>query len=152
MQDVNIQSICAITAARIKSVLEIDPLDFTYTIVADTIFGGLEIELGIINACLPLLRPLLRKLTSSSTGLTTYNTNPGRSDGFNSSQTKSSTIASSKNFSRLRENVYPLHDMETSIHGGADLERLCDYERPGDVLVQKDVYVYSTATGPSNQY
>jgi hypothetical protein len=49
------------SAARIKSVLDLDPLDFTYTVVQDTIFGGLEVELGIINACLPVLRPLFGK-------------------------------------------------------------------------------------------
>jgi len=64
-----IKSICAITAARIKSVVDINPLDFTYTVVPDSIYGGLELELGIINACLPLLRHLFRNIFGSSSDL-----------------------------------------------------------------------------------
>lgn len=71
------------SAVRIKCILDLAPLDFTYTIVNDTIFGGLEIELGIINACLPILRPLFGKVFAAT------------SAGFTSAWSKQSNLNSS---------------------------------------------------------
>lgn len=48
------------SALRIKALLELDPNDFSYTILVDVIYGGLEVTLGTTNACLPFFRPLLK--------------------------------------------------------------------------------------------
>ncbi|ROW14766.1 hypothetical protein VPNG_03832 [Cytospora leucostoma] len=58
--------ICGLTAARINSIVSLDAMDFTYTVVPDLIFGALEIELGIVVACLPILRPVGRKVLGSN--------------------------------------------------------------------------------------
>jgi hypothetical protein len=44
-------------------------MDFTYTVVNDLIFAALELELGIVVANLPLMRPLMRKAFGSSGAL-----------------------------------------------------------------------------------
>ncbi|KAK5991669.1 hypothetical protein PT974_07702 [Cladobotryum mycophilum] len=53
--------ICGITAARVKFVLELDPKEFAYNSATQSIVAALELELGIVNGCLPILRPLVRK-------------------------------------------------------------------------------------------
>ncbi|PHH71188.1 hypothetical protein CDD82_6688 [Ophiocordyceps australis] len=113
--------ICAFTAARIKSVLDLDPMDFTYTMIPDLIFGALEIELGIINACLPLLRPLLLKFFGSGSDLDAV---PRR---------KIESQPSNKNDS---------WNSNTRAASDPDEERLYMSMLPQDVVVQKDVYVY----------
>ncbi|PHH64773.1 hypothetical protein CDD81_4035 [Ophiocordyceps australis] len=113
--------ICAFTAARIKSVLDLDPMDFTYTMIPDLIYGALEIELGIINACLPLLRPLLLKFFGSGSDLDSV---PRR---------KIESQPSNKNDS---------WNSHTRAASDPDEERLYKAMLPQDVVVQKDVYVY----------
>ena len=62
--DANILSrICILSGVRLKFVLAIDYSDFTYTIVDFAIFGALEPLLAIISACLPILQPVLAKLS-----------------------------------------------------------------------------------------
>ncbi|KAK8054431.1 hypothetical protein PG996_013732 [Apiospora saccharicola] len=58
--------VCLFSSLRIKAVLDLAPTDFTYTVAEDLTFGALELQLGIINACLPLLRPIWKKLLGSS--------------------------------------------------------------------------------------
>lgn len=115
--------ICGLTAARIKSVLELDPLDFTYSVVPDLIFGALEIELGIVNACLPILRPLVRKVFGSdSTFLRGWSKkSEGNSD---SSKThKNSGLSDNGGFERLAENTYPLNNTAHQIYSDGEMSR-----------------------------
>ena len=52
--------ICGLVAAR-----TLDPSGFTLSVMPGLNFGGLEIELGVVNACLPILRPLVCKTLGS---------------------------------------------------------------------------------------
>ena len=56
-----VSSICVITIFRIVSTLNLNFGDFTYTLPYLAISTDLEPILGIINACLPVMRPALRK-------------------------------------------------------------------------------------------
>lgn len=56
-----ISSICVITIFRIVSTLILNFGDFSYTLPYLAISTDLEPILGIINACLPVMRPALRK-------------------------------------------------------------------------------------------
>lgn len=51
--------ICFLAAFRFKYVIATDPLDFTYDGEIAGIPGELELYLGIIGACLPLISPPL---------------------------------------------------------------------------------------------
>ena len=64
--------ICVFSALRIVAVVRLDPLDFTYSSVPDIIYGGLEVQLGIINACLPMLQPLVSKAVGANSKLGPY--------------------------------------------------------------------------------
>jgi hypothetical protein len=37
-------------------------MNFTVTVVEDALWSGLEITLGIINACLPVIQPAVRRI------------------------------------------------------------------------------------------
>ncbi|KAI2628999.1 hypothetical protein GGS21DRAFT_526924 [Xylaria nigripes] len=151
--------ICGLTAARISSVLELDD-DFTYSVIPDLIFGALEIELGIVNACLPILRPLLNKLFGG-------NKPPSSKESDNRGKTSATLKASSKlrllrnrslEFSTddsypLTEGVAGLPPNETMaqahmkpIHG----HEIDEEQGSGDIIVRKDLYVYRTPFQPSS--
>lgn len=55
-------SVCTMSALRIESLVRLNPADFSYTVLDDCIYGGLEVALGTTNACLPFFRPLLKRL------------------------------------------------------------------------------------------
>ncbi|KAI1439380.1 hypothetical protein F5Y02DRAFT_405874 [Annulohypoxylon stygium] len=101
--------ICGLSAARIKSVLSLDPLDFTYSVVTDLIFGALEIELGIVNACLPILRPLVRKVFQSES--TFFKGWSKKTNSIASKTYKSSTSNSNRKFRYLPDDIYPLREV-----------------------------------------
>lgn len=98
--------ICIFTGLRIKSVLDLDPLDFTYTMVDDLIFGGLEIELGIINACLPLLQPILKKVLGSKSTWTNKSTDK---------ETRTWATKRDNTFHRMHDDSFPLNDCVASV-------------------------------------
>ncbi|KAF2441948.1 hypothetical protein P171DRAFT_434542 [Karstenula rhodostoma CBS 690.94] len=60
--------ICVITIARIILIKDLVPLDTTYTSSHIFFFTILEPLLGIILACLPVLRPAMSQITSVFTG------------------------------------------------------------------------------------
>lgn len=107
--------ICALSAARIHTVLELDDEDFTYTVVPDLIFGALEIELGIVNACLPNLAPVVSKCFGpKSTFRRTMNkvwpnswfaSKDGKTDGRNGKKNKKNDCGD-KNYDHLHGNAY----------------------------------------------
>lgn len=59
-------SVCTMSGLRIESLVRLDPVDFSYTVLDDCIFGGLEVALGTTNACLPFFRPLLKLVPTPS--------------------------------------------------------------------------------------
>lgn len=57
--------ICVLSAVRIKSIVDLDLLDFSYSVVPDGVYSVLEPCLGVINASLPVLQPVTEKLATS---------------------------------------------------------------------------------------
>lgn len=59
-------SVCFATAWRTYNVIEFSKpasrMNFTMTVVEDALWSGLEINLGIINACLPVMPPALQHI------------------------------------------------------------------------------------------
>ncbi|KAF3480941.1 uncharacterized protein GIQ15_06288 [Arthroderma uncinatum] len=53
--------VCIFSALRIYALLKLSVQDFSFSVINDANFGGLEVELGTINACLPFYRPLAAK-------------------------------------------------------------------------------------------
>lgn len=56
--------VCIMNAARIGTTIVADEADYTYTLSNVAIFSGLEIWLGIVAACVPLMKPLLTSFAS----------------------------------------------------------------------------------------
>ena len=54
--------VCIISILRIVAVLNLDTADLTYTAVPAHIYSVLEPTLGIISACLAIMRPLFEKI------------------------------------------------------------------------------------------
>ncbi|KAI0543531.1 hypothetical protein F4679DRAFT_577540 [Xylaria curta] len=147
--------ICGLTAARINSVLGLKEEDFTYSVVPDLIFGALEIELGIVNACLPILRPLLgkffgRKIPSSKE----WDYKSERSNDTSRLYNKS-CLPKRRSFERLPDVPHRLIDTVTGLpsnetiaqaHMGSvhDLE-MGQKSVSGDIVVRKDVYIYQSS-------
>jgi hypothetical protein len=139
------------SAARIKSVLDLDPLDFTYTVVQDTIFGGLEVELGIINACLPVLRPLFGKaFTAKSTLSNSWSrkTEPSSQKPISTwSHTKAQSR--SKKFKRLEDDSFIMSELTSTCDAEFDMEGQPGQAQnviPGEVTVTRNVHVYTSPT------
>lgn len=151
------QRICCLTAARIKSVLSLDPLDFTYSVVPDLVFGALEIELGIVNACLPLLRPVLNKLSGSEWDFATGWTRKTDMGDRSSKNQKGSGYVNHRSFDRLPDNIYPLSGVAPGASTNhstarAHVDSFDDLEEggpkhPGDIMVRKAFYISRTSLG-----
>ena len=60
------ESVCFATAWRIHQVIFVSSpsaqREFSSSVVGDALWSGLEINLGIINACLPLIPPALQQI------------------------------------------------------------------------------------------
>ena len=107
------ERICIISAFRIKSIADLDFTDFTYSLINDGIWSALEPLLGIVNACLPILQPVIAKvgetsLFSRSRGSSKASNSKGSSDQ-SSTKPLHPDESDTKNFHRLY-NHYPLED------------------------------------------
>lgn len=102
-------SICVITILRIKALYDLDLTDITYSIGPMGLWTGLEPTLGIINACLPVIQPILHKLSQKNVF------------SWGQSATKRGHVGSGvqgahegggeytrKKFQRLDDHIYPL--------------------------------------------
>ncbi|MCJ1373405.1 hypothetical protein MMC20_004633 [Loxospora ochrophaea] len=71
---------------RIPAILHISELDFTGTVLLDTVWGALEILLGVVTACLPLLQPPLARTVGKDSALRSLlrNISYGRRSTWNS--------------------------------------------------------------------
>lgn len=108
------ERICIISAFRIKSIADLDFMDFTYSLINDGIWSALEPLLGIVNACLPILQPVIAKvgetsLFSRSRGSSKAGNSKGSSDQ-SSTKPLHPDESDTKNFHRLYNHVYPLED------------------------------------------
>ncbi|KAI6083235.1 hypothetical protein F4821DRAFT_245226 [Hypoxylon rubiginosum] len=145
--------ICGLTAARIKSILDLDLLDLTYSNVPDLMFGALELELGIINACLPILGPLVDRTFRPSMALLRGRVKRMK---VNSASLKSSGFINTGNYECLKDDIHTLSKVGPRIMSKqtttqAHDQALNDLENGrglhlGDIIVRKDVYISRAPT------
>ncbi|KAI5923169.1 hypothetical protein F4810DRAFT_226154 [Camillea tinctor] len=90
--------ICVISLLRVIWLHNWQFDDMTYTVIPGAIYSILEPTLGVINACLPTMRPVLRKI-SGNHGFTWSQNRKNGTDEFNlsknSEQTQESRVAGS---------------------------------------------------------
>ncbi|KAI1500752.1 hypothetical protein F5X99DRAFT_385366 [Biscogniauxia marginata] len=145
--------ICGLTAARIHSVLALDPLDFTHSVVPDIILGALEIELGVVNACLPILRPLIRKAFESHPAFSwEWSKKTGTTSASSKSRKGHMFMKNNMSFQLLPDNEYPLVEVVPGVRLNEAMARAhidsfgesgsSIVPRMGDIVVQKDLYIY----------
>ncbi|RYC57891.1 hypothetical protein CHU98_g8303 [Xylaria longipes] len=148
--------ICGLTAARISSVLGLKEDDFTYSVVPDLILGALEIELGIVNACLPILPPLVGKISGrKSLSSKEWSKNSGMNSNGSKTHGKNRLLKIGS-FERLPDDSYQLEKAVMGLPSNetmaqAHIQSVSDPEvgeQPvsGDIMVRKDLYVYRTYT------
>lgn len=132
-------------------------MDFTYSMIPDIILGGLEINLGIINACLPILRPLFKNWlgpTSILASVWTKKTENGGSNNSNGTWHSQKPALQNKNFHRLQENQFSIDNTSsiplTEARAEYDLEsqgaKGNAHGGNGNIMVQKDIYMYRTSS------
>jgi hypothetical protein len=119
-------SICVLTGLRIHAIEELVPSDITFTQVHFALFNVLETLLGILNTCLPVLRPVLKKIPITKSFSWTKNTKEtGSSDARSYQKTwyRRNKVPSSyrsklgdPDFQRIDEHRYPLNEI-TSVDG-----------------------------------
>ena len=114
--DGDVYRICIITVLRIVSVANLDLNDISYSGIDDAILSELEPCLGIINACLPVIPPVVSQVFRpaiskwriwSRSGSTAQNTHEGPPFARQSLRPSDSEA---KDFRDLEEDVYPLTD------------------------------------------
>ena len=114
-------SICIISIIRIDAINRLNYSDITYSVVLDSIFTALEPTLGVINACLPLLQPVVSKCSSSTMfSWSRLRSSVGTSRrGLKPKETpcEPSDGPQSGKFHRMPADLYPLTDVTaTQIH------------------------------------
>lgn len=108
------RSICIITTLRVRYIVDLDYSNTTKSFASVGLLAILEPLLGIVNACLPVMRPVLQKFSKTNLlSRTGKNTNAsGRASGH-----KVFTVGSGSGqgnyFRRLGEGSYPLKGMNS---------------------------------------
>lgn len=159
--------ICIITILRIVSVVNLDLNDLSYSGIDDAIWSELEPCLGIINACLPVLPPVMSHIFHPAvcrwkTWTGSSNTAQGTRTGPSfARQGLRANDSEAKNFRRLEEDVYPLTSVsfgggqnhaDAVAHGRSDLASGYPDARSGrathgsdDIMVMKGWQVQSSS-------
>ena len=109
--------ICVLSVVRVVAISKLDFADATYNIVLDNIMSALEPTLGVINACLPLLQPIIPKVSETKIVTWFRSLTTLRSSGTGLSKTVSkqpSGESKSHHFERLTPDLYPLSDFSTT--------------------------------------
>lgn len=113
-----VSRICIITLLRIIIINDMDLTNFTYGAAALARWSVLEPTLGIVNACLPLMRPVIQKFHKANILSWIKCTKGARKESsskrrwFNGSKwTSGDTDETDKqSFRRLADHLYPLED------------------------------------------
>ena len=150
--------ICIVSILRIKYLNELNPHDITYSIAPLGLFTLLEPTLGIISACLPVIRPVINNLLKKPTL-------PTSSEYLTSKASRSAPARHSshgpnggfapKRFQRLDDHAYPLTNRYSNFNevGGSandacsrdqDVEEQAYVSDPGD---RKNAVVVNTKSG-----
>lgn len=159
--------IIGVTSARIKFMLELDASDSTYSISTITLLSALVPLLGFINANLPVLPPVLKKIFRSSLGWSSGGGPSSGSGGYNKKSAGNNTIGSARShqFERLGEESAPeIPLVSFNKHHSRALRGDDKVERPpgnqhstegaDEIYITRDWEVRSVSAGtdaPSNQ-
>ena len=114
-------SICLLCAVRIKYILGLETTNLTYTLPLFGVFAAMEPLLGIINACLPTLPPVLKKIRNSSVFSSDHPTKSFSSfmkpSSWRSTQDKRSHHGGDDHFERIIDDLeHPLVDIPPRTH------------------------------------
>lgn len=108
------ESICIISAFRIKSIADLEFTDFTFSLINDGIWSALEPFLGIVNACLPILQPVIAKVGETTLFSRTRGSSKASNSKVSTDQNSTKLLhpdeSDTKHFHRLYNHVYPLED------------------------------------------
>lgn len=98
-------------------IIRLDYEDLSYSVELDGIWTFLEPALGIINACLPVLQPVLSRFLNFSILKWAKNVSTGKT-ALRQRPSPSSPLEEkandSRKFKRLDEHLYPLTNMSTT--------------------------------------
>ena len=156
--------ICVVTILRIVSVHNLSLTDLSYSAVDDGIWSDLEPCLGIVNACIPVLKPAFAELSNSKAFAWTHrtskssNTSPSDWPKKPVSPAKQGYDADRRMFEMLEDDGFPLTEgvsrmnvgSETCI-GKAEKRDLEDVEvgiNPGDIRVTRGWEINSVLNNP----
>lgn len=109
-------SICVISIVRIVAIKELDlSSDVTYDLVLDDVTTALEPTLGVINACLPILQPVVSKFSGSTMLVwSKWRSSGGTSRerlGPKGTPLEPPNDSKPRKFHRLHADLYPLTDV-----------------------------------------
>lgn len=140
--------ICIITILRIKYLNDLDLHNITYSIAPEGLFTLLEPTLGIISACLPVVRPVLNKLSKNAPIPSTeqYGSKSARAASARHSSHGQNGGFAPKRFQRLDDYAYPLTDTYRNFNDVAGPENDAS---SGDQDVEEHAYV-SDPSGQKN--
>lgn len=105
-----IHRICIISILRLNELARLDLNDLTYNLAKVAVWTGLEPMLGVINACLPVIQPVVKKILESNI-FSRSSRNRNNSKVWMSGSSKSGKKSNTGNinsFHRLEETSYPL--------------------------------------------
>lgn len=120
-------SVCGCSAWRIRVIQYYDFIDIFYGLVDLGVSTSLELHLGVIIACIPVIPPAFAHLKSTFQNITSYTTRHTTKSGSGSGpknldrasihvSSKPKITASQierKNFKRLYNHLYPLSTLKT---------------------------------------
>ncbi|KAL9595945.1 MAG: hypothetical protein Q9219_006136 [cf. Caloplaca sp. 3 TL-2023] len=112
--------VCIISVLRVVAIHELDPLDLSYTSAADGIWSILEPSLGIVAACLPIMQPVLSRLTEYTATL--FSRNKGTSQRTLRASSKQMPDHDERPLNDrnrdIEDRLYPMSDFTEAFHGG----------------------------------
>ena len=113
--------LCIVSVSRIILVRQVTNRDQTYSATLLVCFTLLESQLGIVLACLPIIRPATVKLRDSTANTLTWRLlSTGKGSTTNSQTSSSANPATAKSkkgaFDRLYDNMYPFTLASTTVN------------------------------------
>ncbi|MCJ1456493.1 hypothetical protein MMC28_006854 [Mycoblastus sanguinarius] len=103
-------AICVITILRIKAFHDLYLADLTYSLASGGLWTVLEPTLGIINACLPVIPPVIQRLSNSRAFSWAQRASKSGQTGSGILSTHERGNETSARFKRLDDRSYPLTD------------------------------------------
>lgn len=132
--------ICAISIVRIFAIKRLLlSADVTYHGVLDDITTALEPTLGVINACLPVLQPVVSKLSATTSLVWSMWRSSGASTSHERLRNKGTTSEHTNDpkptkFHRLPADLYPLTDITATHSDCTGPGNQTDSNRDGDSI------------------